>query len=83
MAVPSDIIPDKIPFIGKIDDIAMAFFALNKIIEDVPAKVILENWDGKNNIVTVLKIVAQYVTDFTGAKNVETIYGIIDEIVSI
>ena len=83
MAVPSDIIPDKIPFIGKIDDIAMVFFALNKIIEDVPAKVILENWDGKNNIVTVLKIVAQYVTDFTGAKNVETIYGIIDEIVSI
>ena len=83
MAVPSDIIPDKIPFIGKIDDIAMAFFALNKIIEDVPTKVILENWDGKNNIVTVLKIVAQYVTDFTGAKNVETIYGIIDEIVSI
>lgn len=83
MAVPSDIIPDKIPFIGKIDDIAMAFFALNKIIEDVPAKVILENWGGKNNIVIVLKTAAQYVTDFTGAKNVETIYGIIDEIVSI
>ena len=58
-------------------------FALNKIIQDVPAKVILENWEGKNNIVSVLKTLAQYVTDFTGAKNVETIYGIIDEIVSI
>ena len=83
IAVPSDLIPDKIPFIGKIDDIAVVFFALNKIIQDVPAKVILENWEGKNNIVSVLKTLAQYVTDFTRAKNVETIYGIIDEIVSI
>ena len=56
---------------------------INKIIQDVPAKVILENWEGKNNIVSVLKTLAQYVTDFTRAKNVETIYGIIDEIVSI
>ena len=83
IAVPSDLIPDKIPFVGKIDDIAVVFFALNKIIQDVPAKVILENWEGKNNIVSVLKTLAQYVTDFTRAKNVETIYGIIDEIVSI
>ena len=44
---------------------------------------ILENWEGKNNIVSALKTLAQYVTDFTGAKNVETIYGIIDEIASI
>lgn len=83
ITIPSDMIPDKVPFIGKIDDLAVAFFALNKVIKDVPTKVILENWEGKNNIVTVLKTLAEYVTDFTGAKNVETIYSIIDEIVSI
>lgn len=83
MAFPSDLIPDKIPFIGKIDDVAVIFFALNRIISDVPAKIILENWEGNNNIVVVLKTLAQYVTDFTGAKNVETIYSIIDEIVSL
>lgn len=82
VALPTDIIPDKIPFIGKVDDLAVIFFALNKVIQEVPTKVILENWEGKNNIVTVLKTLAEYITDFTGAKNVETIYSIIDEIVS-
>ncbi|MBM6839469.1 DUF1232 domain-containing protein, partial [Clostridium saudiense] len=31
IVVPTDIIPDKIPFIGKIDELAVAFFALNSL----------------------------------------------------
>ena len=37
-----DIIPDNIPFIGKVDEIAVAFFALERIIADVPVKIVLE-----------------------------------------
>ena len=51
---PSDIIPDKIPFIGKIDDISVIFFALNKIVKDVPLDIIIENWQGKNEMLLVL-----------------------------
>mgnify|MGYP000302595439 CR=1 FL=1 len=29
ITVPSDLIPDKVPFVGKIDDIAIGIFALN------------------------------------------------------
>ena len=52
---PTDLIPDKIPFIGKIDEIAVVFFALNRIATDVPTKVIQENWAGKDELVLVLK----------------------------
>lgn len=83
IALPTDIIPNKIPFIGKIDELAVAFFALNKIITDVPLNVILENWQGKNDIIIVLKNLIEYATNFTGATNVDKLYSVIDEIISL
>lgn len=80
---PTDIIPDKIPYIGKIDELAVAFFALNRIVNDVPLNIILENWQGKNDIIIVIKNLIDYATNFTGAKNVESLYRVIDEIVSL
>lgn len=83
IAFPTDIIPDSIPFIGKVDEIAVAFFALERIIDDVPIKVVLENWEGKNDIVFVIRNIVEYVINFTGARNVEKIYNFIEEIVSL
>lgn len=77
---PTDLIPDKIPFIGKIDEIAVVFFALNRIATDVPTKVIQENWAGKDELVLVLKNGLEYVTNFTGAKNVEKLYNVVEEL---
>lgn len=83
IAVPTDIIPDKIPFVGKIDELAVAFFALNRIVKDVPMHIILENWQGKNDIILVVKNIIEYITNFTGAQNVETLYEFVDEVLSI
>ena len=83
IAVPCDIIPDKVPFIGKIDDIAIGVFALNVIMTDVPLNVVLENWQGKNDILIVLKIVIDYATNFTGAKNIDSIYRVMEEVLSV
>lgn len=83
IAFPTDIIPDNIPFIGKVDEIAVAFFALERVIADVPVKVVLENWEGKNDIVFVIRNIVEYVVNFTGARNVEKIYNFIEEIVTL
>lgn len=83
IAVPTDIIPDKIPFIGKVDELAVAFFALNRIVKDVPIEIILENWQGKNDIILVIKNLIEYITNFTGAQNVETLYEFIEEVMSV
>ena len=83
IAVPCDIIPDKVPFIGKIDDVAIGVFALNIIMTDVPLNVVLENWQGKNDILIVLKNVIDYATNFTGAKNIDSIYRVMEEVLSV
>lgn len=77
---PTNIIPNNIPFIGRIDDLAVLFFALNKIANDVPLKVIVENWSGKNELLVVLKTGVDYISDFTGAANVEKIYSIVEQL---
>lgn len=83
ITLPTDLIPNKIPFIGAIDEIGVAFFAINKIITDVEMKVILENWEGKNDIIFVMKNLLEYIGNFTGAKNVEKVYNFIDDLVSV
>ena len=80
ITVPTDIIPDSIPFIGKIDDVGVLFFALNKILKDVPLSIIIENWQGKNEILLVLKKGLEYLINFTGAQNVETLYSVVEEL---
>lgn len=83
VSIPIDIIPDKIPFIGSIDDLGVIFFTLNRIINDVPIEVILENWQGKSEFVVVLKKSLEYLTKYTGAKNVDKLYGMINELVEV
>lgn len=80
VVVPSDILPSKIPFIGKIDDLAVIFFALNRIVNDVPLNILLENWEGKNELILVLMKGLDYIINFTGAKNVEKLYGAINQL---
>jgi len=80
ITIPTDLIPNKIPFIGVIDDIGVAFFALNKVLEDVPLSVIVENWQGENNLLLVLKNGVEYIADFTGAKNVEKLCQVVKDL---
>ncbi|WP_297428111.1 DUF1232 domain-containing protein [Clostridium sp.] len=80
ITMPANIIPNSIPFIGVIDDVGVAFFAVNKILNDVPLSVIVENWQGKNDLLLVLKNGFEYLINFTGAKNVERLYEVIEDL---
>lgn len=80
ITIPTDLIPRKIPFIGAIDDIGVTFFALNKVLKDVPLVVMVENWEGKNELLIVLKNGIEYLTDFTGARNVQKLYDVVEEL---
>lgn len=77
LTLPFDIIPNRIPFIGKIDEFAVVFFALNRVVNDVPLPVILENWEGENNIIVVLKEAIKYINKFSGGTNVDKLYNAI------
>lgn len=78
VSCPFDILPDKIPFVGTLDDISVVFFALNRIINDVDINIILENWQGKNEFVVILRKTVDFFSGFTGANNLDNIYEVID-----
>ncbi|MGL5150558.1 MAG: YkvA family protein [Clostridium sp.] len=80
---PTDIIPNNIPFIGRVDDIAVVFFALNRIVNDVPLQIILENYAGKDELLLILKSGLDYIVNFTGAKNVDKLYSVIEELTTL
>ncbi|MFD3156014.1 YkvA family protein [Haloimpatiens sp. FM7330] len=77
LALPIDILPDFIPFIGKIDDVAIAFFGLNMIINDIPENVILENWQGEDNIILTVKEAVLFLTDLLGGQKVSKLFNIL------
>jgi uncharacterized membrane protein YkvA (DUF1232 family) len=83
VTLPFDILPDKIPFVGGIDDLGAVFFAVNRIVEDVPLEVILENWQGKNEFIDVLRSSAEYLTRYSAAKNIEKVYSAINQLVEV
>lgn len=78
IVVPKDIIFDKIPIVGSIDDMAVVLFALNKLINDVPLEVILENWAGNEKNIIVLKNALEYVKKFTKANNLDKFYSVVE-----
>jgi len=43
--LPFDLIPDRIPVIGKVDDAAVAVLALTRLIEAAGEDIVREHWD--------------------------------------
>lgn len=70
IASPVDVLPDFIPLIGRIDDVAIVFFAMNKIINEIPEEVILSNWTGKENVIKVIKEGVDFTAKMVGSQNV-------------
>ncbi|HEY7911316.1 MAG TPA: DUF1232 domain-containing protein [Blastocatellia bacterium] len=56
--VPLDIIPDFIPFIGQIDDTYLLAISILRLLNRADREVVLEHWDGKQNIKELISNVA-------------------------
>lgn len=80
IASPIDILPDFIPLVGKIDDVAIAFFGLNAIFNEVPKEIILENWQGEKDIIMIVKQGVAYISEVVGSRNVAKLITFIKKI---
>ncbi|MGH2788120.1 MAG: YkvA family protein [Actinomycetota bacterium] len=55
LASPIDLIPDFIPGLGHVDDLVLAAFALDQILNRVPDQVVREHWDGDEDVLQVVR----------------------------
>lgn len=74
---PLDILPDTLPIIGKIDDLAVTFFILQKVLCDIPEEIILDNWEGQSNIIEVSREAMALLNDKFGAKEIRKMVDIV------
>jgi uncharacterized membrane protein YkvA (DUF1232 family) len=64
LASPIDVIPDVIPGIGQVDDLVLAAFALDQIINRVPEHIVREHWDGDDDVLEVVQNILDISTAF-------------------
>lgn len=64
LASPVDVLPDFIPGIGQLDDVIIAAFALDQILNRVPEEVVLEHWEGEENVLQVVREILDIATAF-------------------
>lgn len=61
---PIDIIPDFVPGVGQLDELVIAAFVLDQMLNRVPANVVREHWDGDQDILEVVQEILDIATKF-------------------
>jgi uncharacterized membrane protein YkvA (DUF1232 family) len=62
LASPVDLIPDFVPGVGQLDDIVLAAFALDQILNRVPEECIREHWDGDDDVLQIVREILDIAT---------------------
>ena len=61
---PVDLIPDVFPAIGQLDELVIAAFVLDQMLNRVPAEIVREHWDGDKDILEIVQEVLDIATGF-------------------
>ena len=64
---PIDLIPDVLPG-GQLDDLVIAAFALDSILNRVPEHIVREHWDGDEDVLDVVREILDIATVFVPAR---------------
>lgn len=64
LASPIDVIPDFVPGLGHVDDLVIAAFALDQMLNRVPPEVVREHWGGDEDVLQILKEILDISTAF-------------------
>jgi uncharacterized membrane protein YkvA (DUF1232 family) len=63
IVVPFDVIPDWIPGLGQLEDLAILIVALDGLLNKVPREVLEEHWDGDPKVLETIKDGLSQVTE--------------------
>lgn len=78
MLNPVDLVPDWIPFVGLVDDVYLVAVALLRLVLRVDEKVIKDNWRGRDDLIPILRKVADGAVAFLPARIRRSIFARVD-----
>ena len=55
LVIPFDLIPDWIPGVGRVEDLALVIVALDGILNKVPEEILEEHWDGDPAVLNTIR----------------------------
>jgi uncharacterized membrane protein YkvA (DUF1232 family) len=61
---PVDIIPDRIPGFGRLDDIMLVAFALDQILNRIDERIVFEHWEGDEDVLKIIREILDISTGF-------------------
>ncbi|MBW8382745.1 MAG: DUF1232 domain-containing protein [Youngiibacter sp.] len=76
--LPFDLLPDRIPLVGAVDDIALITFGVNHIMKRIPIPIIVQHWQGDLKTLKLIRDNVPTIMSFTPGKTLDKAYGIID-----
>ncbi len=65
---PVDLVPDWIPFLGLVDDVYLIALALLRLVLRTDEKILQEYWTGPDELVPLLKQIADWAVAFLPAR---------------
>ena len=78
MLNPVDLVPDWIPFVGLVDDVYLVAVALLRLLLRVDEKVLKDNWRGRDDLIPILRKVADGAVAFLPARIRRSIFARVD-----
>lgn len=78
MLNPVDLVPDWIPFLGLVDDVYLVAVALLRLVLRVDEKVLKDNWRGRDDLIPLLRKVADGAVAFLPVRIRRSIFARVD-----
>lgn len=75
LLLPVDFIPDFIPGIGQIDELALIALGLDAMVNRVSPEVVAEHWDGDGDVLETIRKILSGVTSFVPENLKQRLFG--------
>jgi len=80
LIMPFDIIPDFIPVIGYVDDVAVVVYGLNMLLNKMEKQIIIDNWSGDEDILQLVQKITAQISNFMNNNLIDKVRSLLSKL---